>query len=148
MSNGLIILCYCLAAYGLSNMVVFGSGPFRIFEWLRFLSNRISDHFGTLFTCMMCFPANVGLFSSLINWFFIPVAITPFNILLAGNPGLWWLAALGDCAFTSGVVWFIHHLEEYFELKAESGQDIIVEDVKEDDAIVAEDITLKHGKKN
>ena len=148
MSNGLIILCYCLAAYGLSNMFVFGSGPFRIFERIRYITNAIGDHFGTLFTCMMCFPANVGLICSLINWFFIPVALAPFNIILAGHAGLWWLAALCDCAFTSGVVWLIHHFEEYFELKAESGQDMIVEDVREDDVIEADDITLKHGKKN
>ena len=148
MSNGLIILCYCLAAYGLSNMVVFGSGPFKIFEWLRYITNRVSDHFGTLFTCMMCFPANVGLFSSLINWFLIPVAITPFNILLAGHAGLWWLAALGDCAFTSGVVWLIHHFEEYFEVKAEGGQELLVEDEKRDELIEVDDITLRHGKNN
>lgn len=147
MSNGLIILCYCLAAYGLSNMTVFGSGPFRIFERIRYAANSISDHFGTLFTCMMCFPANVGLFASLINWFFIPVAITPFNILLAGHAGLWWLAALGDCAFTSGVVWLIHHFEEYFELKAEGGQDVILEEERADDVIEVEDIT-RHGKKD
>ena len=147
MSNGLIILCYCLAAYGLSNMMVFGSGPFRIFERIRYATNSIGDHFGTLFTCMMCFPANVGLFASLINWFFIPVAITPFNILLVGHAGLWWLAALGDCAFTSGVVWLIHHFEEYFELKAEGGQDVILEEERDDDVIEVEDIT-RHGKKD
>ncbi len=140
MSNWLIILCYCLAAYGLSNMVVFGSGPFRIFEWLRYLTNKISDHFGTMFTCMMCFPANVGLFCSLINWFFIPVALTPFNIALAGHTGLWWLAALCDCSFTSGVVWFIHHIEEYFEKKAE-GDSVVTEDVEQDDIITVDDIT-------
>lgn len=145
MSNGLIILCYCVAAYGLSNMVVFGSGPFRIFEWLRYLSSRVSDHLGTMFTCMMCFPANVGLICSLINWFLIPTALTPFNILLAGT-NLWWLAAICDCAFTSGAVWFIHHIEEYFENKAESGN-IITEDAEQPDMIEAEDITLKNGRK-
>lgn len=148
MSNGLIILCYCIAAYGLSNMVVFGSGPFRLFEWIRFLSNRISDHFGTLFTCMMCFPANLGLICSLINWFFIPIALTPFNILLAGQSGLWWLAALCDCAFTSGAVWFIHHIEEYFEKKAEEGETIIEEEAQQPDMIISEDITLKNGKRS
>lgn len=147
MSNALIIFCYCIAAYGLSNMVVFGSGPFKIFEWLRYLTNRVSDHFGTLFTCMMCFPANVGLFSSLINWFFIPVALTPFNIILAGHAGLWWLAALCDCAFTSGVVWFIHHIEEYFEKKAEEGE-VEVEEVEHPDLITVDDIRQYQDKVN
>ena len=62
MNAWLIIFVYCFVAYGLSNMVVFGSGPFR----------------------------------------------------LAGT-GLWWLALILDCCFTSGVVWLIHHIETFFE---------------------------------
>jgi hypothetical protein len=115
MSNILIIFLYCLAAYGLSNMVVFGSGPFRIFEHLRNISSGISPHFGTLFSCMMCFPANVGLIVSAIDWFLIPsIALTPFNICLIGT-NLWWLALLADCCFTSGMVWIIHNIESFFE---------------------------------
>jgi len=115
MSVWLIILIYCFMAYGLSNMMVFGSGPFRIFEHIRNITSRISEHFGTMFQCMMCFPANLGWVLSLIDWFLIPqVAFTPFNIFLAGT-GLWWLAMLFDCCFTSGAVWFIHHVESFFE---------------------------------
>lgn len=144
-SNWLIIFCYVIAAYGLSNMMVFGSGPFKIFEWIRYLSIHISEHFGTMFACMMCFPANLGLICSLVNWFFIPTALTPFNIILAGNSGLWWLAALCDCAFTSGIVWLIHHVEDYFESKAEAVQGVTVEDVEQPDVITVDDIT-KNGK--
>ena len=115
MSIWLIIFIYCFMAYGLSNMMVFGSGPFRIFEHIRNLSSSVSEHFGMLFSCMMCFPANLGWVLSLIDWFLIPqVAFTPFNILLAGT-GLWWLALIFDCCFTSGAVWFIHHVETFFE---------------------------------
>ena len=115
MSVWLIIFIYCFMAYGLSNMMVFGSGPFRIFEHIRNLSSSVSEHFGMLFSCMMCFPANLGWVLSLIDWFLIPqVAFTPFNILLAGT-GLWWLALIFDCCFTSGAVWFIHHVETFFE---------------------------------
>ena len=115
MSIWLIIFIYCFMAYGLSNMMVFGSGPFRIFEHIRNLSSSVSEHFGMLFSCMMCFPANLGWVLSLIDWFLIPqVAFTPFNILLAGT-GLWWLALIFDCCFTSGAVWFIHHVESFFE---------------------------------
>ena len=53
MSNGLIIALYILSAYGLSNMVVFGSGPFRIFERIREITSNISEHFGTVLCCMM-----------------------------------------------------------------------------------------------
>lgn len=119
MSNGLIIFLYCIACYGWSNMQVFGSGPFRIFEHIRNVSSKISEHFGTMFACMMCFPANIGWFLSLIDWFLIPqIAFTPFNIMLAST-GLWWLAMLFDCCFTSGIVWIIHHIELFFENIAE-----------------------------
>lgn len=115
MSNWLIVFIYCIMAYGFSNMMVFGSGPFRIFEHIRDISSKISEHFGSLFTCMMCFPANLGWVFSVIDWFLIKnVAITPFNILLAGT-GMWWLALILDCFFTSGIVWLIHNFESFFE---------------------------------
>lgn len=115
MSNLLIIFIYSIFAYGLANMMVFGSGPFRIFERIRSLTSSISEHFGLLFSCMMCLPANIGLFFSLLDWFVLKnIAIAPFNILLAGT-GLWWLAIIMDCCFTSGMVWFIHHVETFFE---------------------------------
>lgn len=102
-------------AYGFSNMMVFGSGPFRIFEHIRNITDRISEHFGTLFKCMMCFPANLGWVMSVIDWFLIKdIAFTPFNILLAGS-GMWWLALILDCFFTSGIVWLIHNFESFFE---------------------------------
>jgi len=115
MGAGLIVLCYSLMAYGACNVIVYGSGPFKIFEYIREWAANINEHFGLLFQCMMCMPTNFGLICSLVNWFFIPIAFTPFNILFAGNPGLWWLAMLCDAAFTSGVVWIIHHVEEWFE---------------------------------
>lgn len=115
MSNWLIVFIYCIMAYGFSNMMVFGSGPFRIFEHVRNISSRISEHFGSLFTCMMCFPANLGWVFSVIDWFLLKnIAITPFNILLAGT-GMWWLALVLDCFFTSGIVWLIHNFESFFE---------------------------------
>ena len=115
MSNWLIVFCYCLAAYGTCNVIAYGSGPFRIFERLRDGAERIHPHFGLLFQCMMCLPTNFGLICSLVNWFFIPIAFTPFNIIFAGYPTLWWLAMLCDAAFTSGIVWIIHQIEEFFE---------------------------------
>lgn len=119
MSNWLIIFIYCISVYGFSNMVVFGSGPFRVFEKLREWSSYVSTHFSSLFSCMMCLPANVGWIASLIDWFFLKnIAITPFNIFLAGT-GLWWVALIGDCCFTTGIVWLIHNVESFFESIAE-----------------------------
>jgi len=96
-------------------MMVFASGPFKIFEHIRNITSSISEHFGSMFQCMMCFPANLGWVCSLINWLWIPLAITPGNMIFAGITGAWWAALLLDCCFASGVVWFIHHVESFFE---------------------------------
>lgn len=131
MSNTLIIFLYCIAVYGLSNMVVFGSGPFKIFEHIRYYTSYISEHFGSLFSCMMCFPANIGWIVSLIDWFLIKnFALTPFNILLVGT-NLWWIALLADCCFTSGIVWIIHNIESFFESIA-NGNSSVQEDDNND----------------
>ena len=115
MSSWFVLFLFIIAAYGISNMMVFGSGPFRIFERIRYWSGMVSEHFGLLFSCMMCFPANVGWIVSLIDWFLLTsVALTPFNMVLEGT-NLWWVAMIGDCCFTSGIVWLIHHIESFFE---------------------------------
>lgn len=119
----LIIITYIFVAFGFCNMVAFGSGPFRIFERIREWSEGISEHFGLLFKCMMCLPANFGWIMSVINWFLIPVAITPFNIILAGT-GLWWLAMILDCCFTTGVVWLLYVLDEWLEAEPVSKDDL------------------------
>ena len=110
----LIIIAYVFAAFGFCNVVAFGSGPFRIFERIREWSENISEHFGLLFKCMMCLSCNFGWIASVINWFLIPVAITPFNIILAGT-GLWWLAMFLDCCFTTGIVWLLYVFDEWLE---------------------------------
>ena len=119
----LIIIAYIFVAFGFCNMVAFGSGPFRIFERIRDWSEGISEHFGLLFKCMMCLPANFGWIVSLLNWFLIPVAITPFNIILAGT-GLWWLAMILDCCFTTGVVWLLYVLDEWLEAEPVSKDEL------------------------
>ena len=125
MSNGVIIFLYCIMAYGACNVIVFGSGPFKIFEWIRYYAEGIGEHFGQLFSCMMCMPTNFGIICSLVNWFLIPIAFTPFNIVFAGTT-LWWLAMLCDGAFTSGIVWLLHTIQEHIENKTiTSGEKII-----------------------
>ena len=80
---------------------------------------------------------------SLIDWFLLPnIAITPFNIILAGT-GYWWLALLLDCCFTSGMVWFVHHIEEWFESQAEKNSPSEIVEEIDPDMIEAEDITRK-----
>ena len=146
-SQWLILFCYIIFAYGFSNMVVFGSGPFRVFERIRNGAEMISPHFGQMFQCMMCFPANLGWAVSIINWFLVPISITPGNMLFGEIPetNLWYVAMIFDCCFTSGVVWLIHHMEEWFENLAEgrnTGDSTDFYD--EDDSVIdADDITLK-----
>jgi hypothetical protein len=107
-------------AYGACNVIAFGDGPFYIFTRLREWANNISPHFGKVFTCMMCLPANFGWICSLFNWFYIPIQFTPFNIILHGyNSNLWWLAALCDGAFTTGIVYLIYIMNEYLEKRIE-----------------------------
>ena len=138
MSNALLIFIYCIAAYGISNMMVFGSGPFRIFERIRALATSIGEHFGSMFSCMICFPANVGWVVSLIDWFFLKsVAITPFNIILAGT-GLWLVALICDCCFTTGAVWIIHNIESFFESIAEGTSRVQTDEVEDDNIEIHE----------
>jgi hypothetical protein len=129
----LTIFCYIFVAYGACNVIAFGSGPFRVFERLRAWSSGISEHFGMLFSCMMCLPANFGWIFSLVNWFLIPmVAITPFNIILGGYTSLWWLAALCDGAFTTAVVYLIYVIDDFFEKKNEIMEKELLEDTWEE----------------
>ena len=135
MTTGLIIFIYSIAIYGFSNMMAFGSGPFKIFEKIREWSEYISEHFSTLFKCMMCLPANLGWICSIINWFLIPeVAITPFNIILFGT-NLWWVALIGDCCFATGIVWLIHNVESFFESIATGTASNQEEDEEDNDII-------------
>ena len=117
------ILCYILVAYGACNVIAFGEGPFFIFSRIRYWANSISEHFGKLFSCMMCLPANFGWIFCLVNWFCFPIiSLTPFNIILGGYTSLWWLAALCDGAFTTGVVYLIYIINEYLDSPVSAGR--------------------------
>lgn len=131
MGNGLIIFIYSIFLFGISWMFVFSDGPFHIFSIIRKISNSISEHFGQLFSCMVCFPSNLSWVMSLIDWFFLPqIAFTPFNILLTGT-GLWWLAILMDIGFGAGIVWAIHNIVSFFEAIAEGNTPDNNEDIIE-----------------
>ena len=118
-----IVLMYVIAVYGLSNIIVFGEGPFYILEKWRELMYNIHPNIGKLFSCMMCLPANIGWVASLVDWFLISsIAFTPFNIIFAGT-GLWWLAMILDMGFTSGICWLLYVIDDYFEKKTPSYED-------------------------
>ena len=156
MSSGLIILCYILVAYGACNVIAFGDGPFYIFSRIREWANNISTHFGKVFSCMMCLPANFGWICSIVNWFFIPIAFTPFNIVFGDNSELWWLAALCDGAFTTGIVYLIFILNEFLEKKIDyyerntivEEDDIEGYDEADQEKFIVDDITIENNDSN
>ena len=51
---------------------------------------------------------------SIINYFFVPIPFTPFNIILGGT-GMWYLILFMDAMFTCGIVWLLFQLEEMLE---------------------------------
>ena len=113
--NSIIFFCYIIVAYGACNVIAFSDGPFYVFTRIRTWASDISEHFGKLFSCMMCLPANFGWICSLFNWFLIPIPFTPFNLIFHGYTELWWLALLCDGAFTTGIVYLIYIFNEYLE---------------------------------
>ena len=114
MSSWFILIAYILFAYGMSVIVTQGIGPFNIFFRLRTWADSVSDNFGMLFRCMLCYPTNLGIVFSLVNWFLLPIAITPFNMLFEGHESMWWIAAIMDGCLTGGVCHFIWNVDDYF----------------------------------
>lgn len=112
--NALIIFCYIIFAYGSANMVCYAEGPWGVFEKWRNFAHNISEGFGTLFTCMMCFSTWIGILFSTIDLLFKSFAFTPFNLLI-GTVAPWWLIIILDAGFTSGIVWLLHNFEEACE---------------------------------
>jgi hypothetical protein len=112
---GLIII-YAFCAYGLSNIIIYSSGPFNIFTKFRENSNKyLPSNLGELFECMICFPTWVGLIMSTINIIFCPnISFTPF-MLIFQNIEYWYLIIPFDGFFTSGIVWLIHTFQEMME---------------------------------
>lgn len=112
------LFAFIFFSYGLTNIVVFGRGPFGICEVIRKIAASISDGLGKLFTCPMCFSTWVGAGTSLIDLLFIKsVAFTPFNMIFCGLSGFWigLLIVLLDSFLTSGLVWILHQFEEALE---------------------------------
>lgn len=111
-----IFLIYILCAYGISNMIVYSSGPFDIFTNIRNIMDKYApSNFGELFHCMICFPSWVGIILSVIDIMFLPnFSFTPFNVLL-NNDSLWYFIVPFDMFITSGTVWLINTAQETLE---------------------------------
>lgn len=109
------LLIFLLVAYGISNILVFGS----IFKgWRTFWSNVSPNFFGTLFTCMICLPTYIGFFGSWLIWspteyYGIVNESLSFMGLFTIPKGL--ISVFIDGCLTSGSVWLIHTLQEGIE---------------------------------
>ena len=94
------LIIWILAAYGMSQIIVFGS----IFEKPRAWITRNSKFLGDLLECMMCTSTWVGFFFSLV--FYSPtlsmVTIPYTNIFFDGM-------------LASGAVWAINAMVEWLE---------------------------------
>ena len=115
------LFVYILFAYGLSNLLVFGMGPYDVLDWFRVTVKRVFGRLGNMLDCMMCTSANIGWVVSLLNYFFISVPLTPMMILY-GVALPWYIVIFGDLCITSGVVWLINSVQEALERSGNYGQ--------------------------
>lgn len=116
------LLSYILFSYGITTMLIYFNGPFDIIEYFRKTMNAIHPKLGELFQCPFCLSTWIGGLFSLINYLWIPIKITPFNMILAGS-GLWWLIIPMDSFLTCGTVWLLHVLDEYLENNSKTYED-------------------------
>lgn len=115
------VFVYLLFAYGLSNLLVFGMGPYDVLDWIRTTAKKIFGKLGNMLDCMMCTSANIGWVVSLLNYFFISVPLTPM-IILYGTLLPWYVVIFGDLCITSGAVWLINSIQEALERSNNYGQ--------------------------
>jgi len=114
------IIVFILFAYGLSNLLVFGMGPYDILDWIRNTAKKVFGKLGNMLDCMMCTSFNIGWVVSLLNILFIPTPLTPMTILY-GDALPWYIIIFGDACITSGSVWLIHTAQEYLERSNANG---------------------------
>ena len=109
-----VTLAYSIMMYGLVLLLVSFPGPFGVMDKFRSLLNWIHPQLGKLIACPYCTSTWIGAAMSALNYFFIPIAFTPFNMVFAGT-GYVVAIILFDTFFTAGSVWLLHVLDEYLE---------------------------------
>jgi hypothetical protein len=107
----MIILIWLLAAYGMTNILVYGS----IFQGLRnglqkwgnshLPFNNIAKFYSDLLSCMMCTSTWVG--------FFLGIAYYSPSASLIGTTT--WVSWFFDGLIASGFVWAFNGMVEWFE---------------------------------
>lgn len=118
--NWLIVFVFIVLNYGMSNMIVYSSGPFHCFLHFRNLMGKISKHLEELFSCMICYPTWNAMLLSIVS-IIIGIHFTPFTLIFAGTHPF--LSILLDGCFGSGSAWLIHTIQEYYERKSVQYED-------------------------
>ena len=95
------ILLWAFMAYGMTNILVWGS----IFENQREWIKSKSKFFGDLISCTLCTSTWVGFFMSL---FLGSITTKYFDTI-------WFINLFFDGMFTAGIVWSINGIVEFFE---------------------------------
>jgi len=106
------LLLWMIMAYGLSNIVVYGS----IFAGVRNSINEMADHFYPplssvgkflqgMVSCMMCFGFHCG-------WFLAFTVYSPVHEILGVSS---WYSWFFDACLSSGAVWATNSIIEWFE---------------------------------
>jgi len=108
----MIILIWLLAAYGMSNILVYGSIFQGLRNWFREMGNSnipvingVFKFISDLVGCMMCTSTWVGFFMSL-------VAYSPWHEIIGLNQ---YLSIFFDGMLASGFVWAFNGMVEWFE---------------------------------
>ena len=113
------VFIYIISMYGLTNLLVYGDGPFHILTKMRNFFEIKFPMIGRMLDCMMCTSFNIGWMLSLVNILFMPYfMLTPFMYMLQGVTSYWYLIMLFDACFTSGAVWLLHTFQEMCEIIA------------------------------
>lgn len=112
---GFLLVSYILASYGITNLLVYGTGPFDVLSKMRDWCDEHIPTIGDMLKCMMCTSTNVGWIVSLLNLMLLPeIPFTPFNIIF-DTPYLWPIIIVLDASITSGSVWLLHTIQEALE---------------------------------
>lgn len=106
------LLIFILTCYGVSNIVVHGS----IFNGFREFWKELSPNFfGTLFSCMICFPTWVGF---ILSFVFQIMGYDNLSPLASQGVDNMFLSVFLDGCLASGSVFVLHIIEEWFEMNA------------------------------
>lgn len=105
-------LIFSMLAYGWTNIMVYGSSIIQL--WREFWQKHSPNFFGKLFGCPMCLSTWVGFFLSYTfgNWGF-DTPMLMYGITLPV------MRIFLDGVLTSGTVWIIHTIQEWFEFRPE-----------------------------